>query len=248
MQRNRGSRDQGAGTGLRNLDDFRITVVAGLARIQMDVGLRAEFLRIQLHAAIQSRPARTGYGWLSLSRFRVGPGGPALLGGGCGRSVHRFRGSRAHQLVQQTDLRGASGQYFDFALSQGRNHAPRQNRTSSRRVGVTLVTALTGHRWTTVVKGMSTHRTTGEQRNETDGYPSQHCARHRTNLSRPMPDSAFSEKSSDRYDQDADNPTSPEPRQHYSPWDMRRLSGIFGQKVDLTRIFLQIPAQIGASR
>ena len=36
-------------------------------------------------------------------------------------------------------------------------------------------------------------------------------------------------------------------RLHDSPWDMRRLSGIFGQKVNLTRIFLQIPAQIVAS-
>ena len=35
-------------------------------------------------------------------------------------------------------------------------------------------------------------------------------------------------------------------RLHNFPWDMTRLSGIFGQKVRLTRIFLQIPAQIGA--
>ena len=35
-------------------------------------------------------------------------------------------------------------------------------------------------------------------------------------------------------------------RLYNSPWDMTRLSGIFGQKVRLTRIFLQIPAQIGA--
>ena len=32
-----------------------------------------------------------------------------------------------------------------------------------------------------------------------------------------------------------------------SPWDSSPLSGIFGRRVDLTRIFLQIPVQIGAS-
>ena len=58
---------------------------------------------------------------------------------------------------------------------------------------------------------------------------------------------------SSRDDQDADisdfprAPVSPIFRLHDFPWDMRRLSGIFGRKVNLTRIFLQIPAQIGVS-
>ena len=58
------ARNCGAGTGLRNFDDFRVTVVAGFARIQMDVCLKAEFLRIQLQTcSCALRNCRGGENW-----------------------------------------------------------------------------------------------------------------------------------------------------------------------------------------
>ena len=165
----------------------RATVVAGFAKIQPVSGHPSEFLRIQLQTC-----SRTGCGCLPPGRFRVRPSGPTLRGCGGGR-ILQLRGRCFHQLFEQAVFGGTGGRDFDFAVGQGRSHAPRQYGTRSRRVGVTLVAALTGYRWTTIVEGMGTHRTTGKQGNQPDRHPTQHCARHRTNLSRPKPDSAFSE-------------------------------------------------------
>ena len=183
-------------------------------------------MRIQLRTC-----SCTDCGRLPPDRFRVRTSGLTQRSRG-GRRASQVRGYCSHQISQQAVFAGRGGGELVAAVDQGRTGAARKDGARSRRVGVTAVAAATGYRWTAIVKRMGTHRTTGKQGNQPDRDPTQRSLRHRTNLSRPKPDSVFFRLFKLPFAK--------------SPWDMRRLSGIFGHKVHLTRIFLQIPAQIGS--